>query len=257
MITKNLYYETTLQTLDEVTGSDRNILHFQCTNYIQGSTPNNKIRINQYNWFSIKTSIHKIISKNLNFSQLPASELNNYINKIQDSIFQENSFKPTSLNNNLNKKRRNAIWWTGELEIKKKKTIALRRRFQKETDQNIRSLKKAIFKKNLAEYKKLILMTKRTKFKEFITSITNSNIFGRNYNILTNKKKRSSINKPITNQAGAPSESTTESGEGLGMTDCFSPVGAFYHKRAPQYESSSHWDAPQKSRIYYSACNES
>ncbi|GIY30944.1 hypothetical protein CDAR_173541, partial [Caerostris darwini] len=64
---------------------------------------------------------------------------------------------------------------------------------------------------SLAEYKKLILSTKRTKFKEFISSITNSNIFGRNFNILSNKQKRSSIIRPILNQAGVPSESTSES----------------------------------------------
>ncbi|GIY24046.1 RNA-directed DNA polymerase from mobile element jockey [Caerostris darwini] len=184
MISKNLDYETTLQILDEVTGSDHNILFFQCAHNVLGSAPTHRILINHRNWFSIKTSIHKIICHNLCFNHLSASELNCYIKEIQDAIFQENSFIPSA---------------------------ALRRRFQKETDNNIRPLKKAIFKKNLAEYKKLILSTKRTKFKEFISSITNSNIFGRNFNILSNKQKRSSIIRPILNQAGVPSESTSES----------------------------------------------
>ncbi|GIY64180.1 uncharacterized protein CDAR_543611 [Caerostris darwini] len=88
IITKHLNNETTLQTLDEVTDSDDNLLHFHCTNNIPGSTQYSKIRINEKNWFSVKTSIHKIISKNLDFTQLPAGELNSYIKLIQDSIFQ-------------------------------------------------------------------------------------------------------------------------------------------------------------------------
>ncbi|GIY54398.1 RNA-directed DNA polymerase from mobile element jockey [Caerostris darwini] len=211
MISKNLDYETTLQILDEVTGSDHNILFFQCAHNVHGSAPTHRILINHRNWFSIKTTIHKIISHNLCFNHLSASELNCYIKEIQDAIFQENSFIPSAGNNSQIKKRRNAIWWTTQLQIKKKKTIALRRRYQKETDNYIRPLKKAIFKKNLAEYKKLILLTKRTKFKEFISSITNSNIFGRNFNMLSNKQKRSSIIRPILNLVGVPSESTSES----------------------------------------------
>ncbi|GIY73320.1 uncharacterized protein CDAR_530971 [Caerostris darwini] len=164
---------------------------------------------------NIDDNLHIISSflsnKNLDFNQLPAGELNTHIKQIQESIYKENAYKPTLNNNSQYKKRTNDIWWTSELEIKKKKTIARRRRFQKEKGQQLRTIKKTIFKKNLAEYKKLILITKRTKFKEFITSITNSNIFGRNYNILANKKKRSSINKPIINQDGILSESTLES----------------------------------------------
>ncbi|GIY24995.1 hypothetical protein CDAR_453271 [Caerostris darwini] len=102
-----------------------------------------------------------------------AIEINRLINDLQIRFF--NAATTTQRNNsNSNRqtdnrrKKRNAIWWTRELEIKRSKTHALRRLYQKERNQQVRSIKLISYKKNLAEYKKMILTKKKEKFQEYI-----------------------------------------------------------------------------------------
>ncbi|GIX69407.1 hypothetical protein CEXT_312981 [Caerostris extrusa] len=88
---------------------------------------------------------------------LTANELNCLIEEIQNNIYNTLA-KPRDISNNnrTNKKKKNAIWWTKELGIKRSKTRALRRYYQKERDPDIRARKRENFKKNLSEYKKFL-----------------------------------------------------------------------------------------------------
>ncbi|GIX77320.1 uncharacterized protein CDAR_276521 [Caerostris darwini] len=61
-----------------------------------------------------------------------------------------------------------------------------------ENEPTLRATKLAAFKRSQAEYKKLIIKTKTTKFKSYIDSITTSSFFGKNFKILPHKKTRSS-----------------------------------------------------------------
>ncbi|GIY81628.1 putative 115 kDa protein in type-1 retrotransposable element R1DM [Caerostris darwini] len=111
--------------------------------------------INALSWLSLKANIHKIITKNLDFGNLTPNELNELIKNIQSQI-KDVASKKRPINQNpesshQRKKKKNAIWWTRELEIKRSKTRALRRLFQKERDQNSRTIKKQAYKKNLAD----------------------------------------------------------------------------------------------------------
>ncbi|GIY68078.1 uncharacterized protein CDAR_452961 [Caerostris darwini] len=215
LITKNLNAEVQMDILDEVTNSDHNLLYFSCSFRNSPPANSNKILRNARSWLSLNASIHKILSNNLNFEQLSAIDLNALIENLQKQIkdvaTRKNTPNPNSVNNNQRKKKRNAIWWTRDLEIKRSKTRALRRLFQKERDQSARATKKLAYKKNLAEYKKFILHTKKVKFQEFINNITNSNLFGKNYNIICNKKNRSSVSKPLINSAGLITSSIDDS----------------------------------------------
>ncbi|GIY54768.1 hypothetical protein CDAR_391041 [Caerostris darwini] len=176
--------------------------------FVQYSTPGsqsttfNKISMKTIDWLKLKVNIANIIGSNLT--------LNDKLNSIQEQLFIAASTKPA--NNSIDKrKKRNSFWWTRELQIKRSKTRALRRLFQKETDPNLRQIKKVNYKLCQASYKKLILTTKRTKFKEFISTITNNTLFGNNFNIISNKKTRNSIRKPIVNSQGTPSTTIEES----------------------------------------------
>ncbi|GIY37466.1 RNA-directed DNA polymerase from mobile element jockey [Caerostris darwini] len=211
LITKNLQNEISMEILDEVTNSDHNLIILNYPLHQTSQCNDRKIFLRANNWFSIKSSISQIIDANIDIDQLSTVEINTYISSIQNHIFEANSTFSNSRTNMIDKKKkRSAVWWTSELEVKRSKTRALRRQFQKERNQQIRSHKKLIYKKNLAEYKKLILNTKKRKFKEFINSITNSSLFGKNFNIITNKKKRSTLYKPVFKSDGALSSSIDE-----------------------------------------------
>lgn len=65
------------------------------------------------------------------------------------------------------RKRINTPWWNHTLEINRKIIRALRRKFQFETDDHKRTELKIKFKKERAAYKRLVLTTKTTAFKEY------------------------------------------------------------------------------------------
>ncbi|GIX87763.1 uncharacterized protein CDAR_617281 [Caerostris darwini] len=172
--------------------------------------PNSRrISINTINWIKLKTKLHNILKDHLDPDQLPASDINYLINHLQDSIFVAISNLKHNAHNSNSKKKKKAIWWTRDLEIKRSKTRALRRLRRKETPASEYRKKKQ--KKACWSIKKMILHTKKEKFKSFINSISNNSIFGNSYKILSKKKKRHNINKPIINSAGNLSTSIDES----------------------------------------------
>ncbi|GIY71306.1 hypothetical protein CDAR_529451 [Caerostris darwini] len=201
LLTKNFSSDLVLEVLDEVTNSDHNLLVF--SGHLASSTSPNqgKINLGKLKWMDIKTAVSRIMHQDFDIENLTSSEINSLLSKLQDSVFCSLSSKvnPIVQSSSKYKKRRYSIWWTRELEVKRSRTRALRRLFQKERNQLTRQIKHANYKKSIAEYKKLILFTKRSKFKEFINSITICNIFGNNFNILTNKKKEpSSVSQFVT-----------------------------------------------------------
>ncbi|GIX77410.1 uncharacterized protein CDAR_2661 [Caerostris darwini] len=175
-----------------------------------------KISTKHLNWLSLKTSFYNIIDNHLDIDSIPASEINRFLKNLQQEFFtaattSQRNFKDRQYHPHNKKKRKNAIWWTRELEIKRSKTRALRRLYQKESNQQIRTIKLASYKKNLVEYKRLILAKKKEKFQEYINSITSSTLFGNNFNIITNKKRRTTMKRPIYNSDGNLTNSIQES----------------------------------------------
>ncbi|GIY68090.1 hypothetical protein CDAR_453051 [Caerostris darwini] len=212
LLTKNITADLSLDILDEVTNSDHNLLVLQYPLTQTAPGKRKRIYLNANNWLSIKTAISGILDPNLDFALLSENEINSHIKDIQNKIFEASCSSYIPRTNHLQRKKKNrAFWWTSELEIKRSKTRALRRLYQKERDQHSRQNKKLLYKKNLFEYKKLILNTKRAKFKDFINSITNNSLFGKNFNIITNKKKRSTIGNRLFKPDGTLSNSIEDS----------------------------------------------
>ncbi|GIX76024.1 uncharacterized protein CDAR_443101 [Caerostris darwini] len=208
LLTKNLSDEISLEVRDEITNSDHNMLFVNFLTANHSINHRNKIFLKNLNWWKLKANIHSIINSNLEIDQLSNSDINSFISNIQDQIFAAASSKPST---NHHKKQKYAIWWTRELQSKRSFTRALRRLFQKEIDPQLREIKKLNYKKHQALYKKLIITTKRTKFKDFINSISSKSLFGNNYNIFSNKKKRNVVSKRIINSSGTLSTTIADS----------------------------------------------
>ncbi|GIY37470.1 RNA-directed DNA polymerase from mobile element jockey [Caerostris darwini] len=189
---------------DEISNSDHNLLEVTWYTKHQTIPTNGTIHISNSNWLFIKKSIFQIINNHANKT---ISDPNHFIEHLQQELIT----KCTNTSYPTRSRRKNAVWWTLELKVKRSRTRALRRLYQKEVDDEVRNSKRAAFKKNQAEYKKLIIKTKRNKFKDFINNITTNNCFGKNYQILTYKKKRAQISNKITKDDGSFSESITDS----------------------------------------------
>ncbi|GIY68082.1 uncharacterized protein CDAR_452991 [Caerostris darwini] len=185
---------------DEISNSDHNLLEVTWYTEHQTIPTNGTIHISNSNWLFIKKIIFQIINNHANKT---ISDPNHFIEHLQQELIT----KCTNTSYPTRSRRKNAVWWTLELKVKRSRTRALRRFYQKEMDEDARKIKKAAFKKSQAEYKKLIIRTKRSKFKDFINNITTNNCFGKNYQILTYKKKRAQITNKIAKDDGSFSES--------------------------------------------------
>ncbi|GIX87744.1 hypothetical protein CDAR_617201 [Caerostris darwini] len=175
ILSKNLNHDLALEVSDEISNSDHRLLQLTWEQEKIESTQKKGIKVNHSNWFDIKQTIFKIINNN---SHLELHSLQQQIDTIQKEIFDKTSYTP---NNNRKPNKRNTVWWTLELKIKRSKTRALRRLYKKESNDSIRNIKKEAFKKSQSEYKKLIIHTKTIKFKEFINKITTNNCFVGNW----------------------------------------------------------------------------
>ncbi|GIX81102.1 uncharacterized protein CDAR_410601 [Caerostris darwini] len=199
LLTKNLSYNIALEVRDEIINSDHNLFFIEYSLLNTEFHSTSKINIKTIDWLSIKPKIHKIIVSNLDTNNLSIKELNSRLEDIQNQIFNSTAKKHSNIQPSNRSKRRSAIWWTREFQYARSRTRALRRLFQKERDPVLRNMKKVTFSKSQANYKKLILSTKRKKFKEFINSITSTNLFGNSFNIISKKKKRTNINPSTGN----------------------------------------------------------
>ncbi|GIY54776.1 uncharacterized protein CDAR_391101 [Caerostris darwini] len=171
ILSKNLNHDLALEVSDDISNSYHRLLQLTWEQEKIESTQKKGIKFNHSNWLDIKQAIFKIINNN---SHLELHSLQQQIDTIQKEIFDKTSYAP---NNNRKPNKRNTVWWTLELKIKRSKTRALRRLYKKESNDTIRNIKKEAFKKSQSEYKKLIIHTKTIKFKEFINKITTNNCF--------------------------------------------------------------------------------
>lgn len=85
-------------------------------------------------------------------------------------------------------------WWNPKLEIQRSKVRALRRRFQKERNQQLREKLKMNFKGNAALYKRMIYHYKRESFRNYIESLSNNECFGKPYHIAKGEDIRRHVN---------------------------------------------------------------
>lgn len=96
--------------------------------------------------------------------------------------------------------RRNAPWWDTSFRSIRSKVRALRRQYQKEEDQSFRKTKREKYRRELAVYKRKILVAKSNCYKKYISNVLNS---GKYYDItkFVNKERRT-VNCMIKNAQG-------------------------------------------------------
>lgn len=102
------------------------------------------------------------------------------------------------------------IWWNADLEIERKKLGALRKRYQRCTN-NTRHTQEVRYKSALHDYKKHIKEAKTTSWHNFCTEVSNTNIFSIPFKIATKKIKHPILIPPITDSHGIETQTLEES----------------------------------------------
>ncbi|GBO31256.1 hypothetical protein AVEN_77449-1 [Araneus ventricosus] len=101
-------------------------------------------------------------------------------------------------------------WWDTELDIQRKKTRALRSRYQRCKDPSQRLCRRTIFKKEEAKYKWMIKVKSRECFEKLCLSLTNSNPFDLPYKLATGKTKKKMVFNTVINDQGIKTKSIDE-----------------------------------------------
>ncbi|GIY65162.1 hypothetical protein CDAR_437251 [Caerostris darwini] len=115
LITKNFDAHIKFEVLDEISNSDHNLLKVTWSSEISSLKISRCIVINQSNWLSMKKKIFHIFNNRAN---LDLATTNDTIEFLQNDIFTKCAQgKKTT-------RRKNAIWWTPQLNIKRNKTRA-------------------------------------------------------------------------------------------------------------------------------------
>ncbi|GBM04829.1 hypothetical protein AVEN_252787-1 [Araneus ventricosus] len=98
-----------------------------------------------------------------------------YIDKFYEDFYLICGINQKKISEN---KRKNAIWWNSNLEIKRRKGKALKNRFQEISNFEERIDRKLIHKRELANYEKEILIAKQICFRKFLDNMVKKNLFG-------------------------------------------------------------------------------
>ncbi|GBL89290.1 hypothetical protein AVEN_225829-1 [Araneus ventricosus] len=101
-------------------------------------------------------------------------------------------------------------WWDHELEIQRKKTRALRFRYQRCKNDQERLLRRSIFKREEAKYKWLIKTKSRKSFEKLCVLLTSTNPFDLPYRLATGKTKKQMIFNTVRDERGLKTKSIDE-----------------------------------------------
>ncbi|GBM15918.1 Retrovirus-related Pol polyprotein from type-1 retrotransposable element R1 [Araneus ventricosus] len=115
-------------------------------------------------------------------------------------------------------------WWDLELELQRKKTRALRFRYQRCKQDIERQHRRSLFKREEAKYRWLIKVKSRDSFEKLCVLLTGSNPFDLPYKLATGKCKKKIIYNTVFDQHGNKTKSIEET------------IAAIVHKLFPQEE---------------------
>ncbi|GBM81847.1 Retrovirus-related Pol polyprotein from type-1 retrotransposable element R1 [Araneus ventricosus] len=104
-------------------------------------------------------------------------------------------------------------WWDMELEVQRKKTRALRSRYNRCKNQTERQIRRTLYKKNEAKYKWLIKTKSRACFEKLCVELTQSNPFSLPYKLATNKLKKPLVLSNVKRPDGTPTTTLKETVE--------------------------------------------
>ncbi|GBM25718.1 hypothetical protein AVEN_241990-1 [Araneus ventricosus] len=93
-------------------------------------------------------------------------------------------------------------WWDSELEVNRKKTRALRSRYQRCRREEERSMRRIVYKKQEADYKWLIKLKCRASFELFCQQLVANNTFDLPYKIATGKIRKQTVLQSVKTSNG-------------------------------------------------------
>ncbi|GBN38144.1 Putative protein in type-1 retrotransposable element R1DM [Araneus ventricosus] len=126
-------------------------------------------------------------------------------------------------------------WWDLELELQRKKTRALRFRYQRCKQDTERQHRRSLFKREEAKYRWLIKVKSRDSFEKLCVLLTSSNPFDLPYKLATGKCKKKMIFNTVFDQHGNKTKSIEET------------IAAIVHKLFPQEEEQM--ESPCQRRV--------
>lgn len=180
-ITNDRTFRYNFRVDDRITNSDHNII--ELTVYTDKEQVSQDMRIFKlYRWLELKVKVKSVIEE-ISDKDFDHSNIGDIINWVQDHIL----IDCTHIKSADKKKNRNAYWWNGELCSIRSKVRAMRRRYQKELNSNLREELKIKYKRAFASYKRKIIRTKRETVKQYLTSVVNS--FGGHFKLISDKRK--------------------------------------------------------------------
>lgn len=112
---------------------------------------------------------------------------------------------------NVKQKHKAHPWWTPELDITRKKVRALRRRYQRSKNPELKQIFKRAYYEFLQEYKIDITNAKENSWQNFCTDNTKQNIFGLPYKIAFEKMRKPLIIPPILKEDGTLTSNVIQS----------------------------------------------
>ncbi|GBN56492.1 Retrovirus-related Pol polyprotein from type-1 retrotransposable element R1 [Araneus ventricosus] len=101
-------------------------------------------------------------------------------------------------------------WWDSELETQRKKTRALRARYNRCRNQTERQTRRTLYKKNETIYKRMLKAKSRACFEKLCMQLTKTNAFSLPYKLATKKTKRQVILHEVIDKNGTRTKSLKE-----------------------------------------------
>ncbi|GBN09883.1 hypothetical protein AVEN_198654-1 [Araneus ventricosus] len=167
--------------LDQETLSDHILILTEVNFQKTGRTECRKIlKFQDMKILDFKKDLKELINT-FSEADITSENLKDYIDKFYEGLYLICEINQKKISEN---KRKNAIWWNSNLEIKRRKVRALRRRFQAIVDFEERIARRLIYKRELANYKKEILIAKQIRFRKFLDNVVKKNLFGIPYDII-------------------------------------------------------------------------
>ena len=139
-------------------------------------------------------------------------DVQEFTEKLEEAI--QKACKETSGNSNKAKQKANGKtvpWWTNGLTIMRKKTNALRRRYQRTTSKEaLRESRKTQYNKAKAEYQAAVRKEKTRSWKEYCTTTSPFNPWNEVYKLASNKTRSKSTLMTLQKPDGTKTESMEE-----------------------------------------------
>jgi ribonuclease HI len=216
---------------EEESASDHNIIKFNITlDKAEGIVINNpgRLRIKEHQYTEFYEKLQLIASVTFQIEDRGRSnedldealsqkleatrDIQEFTKKLEEVI--QKAGKETSGSRNTAKQKakgKTVPWWTNGLTIMRKKTNALRRRYQRTTSNDaLRESRKTQYNKAKAEYQAAVRKEKTRSWKEYCTTTSPLNPWNEVYKLASNKIRSKTTITTLQKPDGTNTESTEE-----------------------------------------------